>query len=238
MSLFADIIDIIVDVGGDIFGFASDNLSPIIQAGATIASTVIQTGANKDAAEAQAAALEAQAQAIREGNAEAAERFAEQAAQTEIGVSRLRSVVANPEQLTPLQKQQLAEARQQTITSLSGAGLSGSGRAKFEAVRGVESDFFNRVNEANIGRADRAASQLAGANFDATRQAANIDRDARAPVLEAQAGTQDAQSNLANSLLTGQAIGNIAGIISADRKGRESRRPRRRSDEEEERQIL
>ncbi len=112
-------------------------------------------------------------------------------------------------------------------------------------MRGVESDFFNRINQSNLSRADRAASQLAGANFDATRQSANIDRDARAGTvdvqaagLSAQAGTQDEQSDLANALLTGQAIGNIAGIIAADNKGRESRRPRRRVDEEEERQIL
>ena len=238
MSLFGDIVDIIIDVGSDVFGFVGDNLAPIIQGGAAIASTLIQTDANKEAAEAQAAALEAQAQAIREGNAEAAARFAEQAAQTEIGVSRLRSVIANAGNLTPFEEQQLDEARQQTVTAFSGSGLSGSGRAKFEAVRGVESDFFNRINQSNLSRADRAASQLAGANFDATRQAANIDRDARAPSLDAQAGTQGAQSDLANALLTGQAIGNIAGIIAADNKGRESRRPRRRVDEEEERQIL
>ena len=238
MSLFGDIIDIIVDVGSDIIGFAGDNLGPIIQGGATIASTLIARDANKEAAEAQAAALEAQAQAIREGNAEAAARFAEQAAQTEIGVSHLRSVVANPEQLTPLQRQRLDEARQRTVTGLAGSGLSGSGRAKFEAVRGVESDFFNRINEQNIGRGDRAASQLARANFDTTRQAANIDRDPTAPGLEARADTQGAESDLANKLLTGQAIGDIAGIIAADRKGRESRRPRRRPEDEEERQKL
>lgn len=238
MSFFGDIIDIIVDVGGDIFGFAAENVGSIVQAGATIASTVIQTNATRDAAEANARALEQQAQAIREGNTEAAARFAEQAAKTEIGVSRLRSVVANPEQLTPLQKQQLDEARQRTITSLSGAGLSGSGRAKFEAVRGVESDFFNRINEANIGRADRAASQLAGANFDATRQAANIDRDVVPAGIDAQAAVQEPGANFVNKLLTGQAIGDIAGIISADRKGRESRRPRQRTNEEEEREVL
>ena len=52
------------------------------------------------------------------------------------------------------------------------------------------------------------------------------------------AGTQDSQSNLANALLTGQAIGDIAGIITADNKGRASRRPRLKDDEEEEKEVL
>ncbi len=238
MSFFGDLIDVFIDVGSDILGFAGDNIGPIIQGGAVIAESLIKADANRDAAEAQAAALEAQAQAIREGNAEAAARFAEQAAQTEIGVSRLRSVIANAGNLTPFEEQQLDEARQETVTAFSGSGLSGSGRAKFEAVRGVESDFFNRINQSNIGRADRAASQLAGANFDATRQAANIDRDVLPAGLDAQAGVQDARSNLANSLLAGQAIGDIAGIITADRKGRESRRPKLKEKELEERDEI
>ncbi len=131
MSLFGDIIDIIIDVGSDVLDFAGDNLGPIIQGGATIASTLIEADANRDAAaanakalEEQAAALEAQAQAIREGNLEAAARFAEQAEQTEIGVSRLRGVIANAGNLTPFEEQQLDEARQQTVTAFSGSGLS------------------------------------------------------------------------------------------------------------------
>ncbi len=252
MSFFGDLMSVFVDVGSDLLGFAGDNIAPIIQGGATIAETLIKADANRDAAEANARALEQQADALRQqaeeiraGNEAAAARFEEQSRLTEPGVSRLRSVIANAGNLTPFEEQQLDEARRQTTTALSGSGLRGSGRATFEAVRGVESDFFNRINQSNLARSDRAASQLAGANFDATRSAARIDQDARAPAVEAQAGglravagTQDSQSNLANALLTGQAIGDIAGIITADNKGRASRRPRLKDDEEEEKEVL
>lgn len=206
--------------------FSADNLlAGAIVGGASLYSSSQASKANKQAAQIAARGAQAQADAIREGNRMADQRLQQISAETAPGTSYLRTVVSNPMALTPLQQQQLEETRRQSTNALRRSGLSGSGRAVTAAIKNVESDFTNRAMDSNMRRADSAATNLSGANIAAQTGGANLEASTgRAQGQAASTGADAAAgATIANGRLGGQAIGDLAGVIAADVKGRESR---------------
>ncbi len=205
---------------------------PIALAVATIGSALISSRANQEAAAVAAAAERARIDAIREGDRLAQGRYEQIQQETAPARTFLRKVVANVQGLTPFQMQQLEDLRRRTKQFLAASGLRGAGRSTVAAMRSVESDFVNRSLEANRRRADAAASQLAGAGFSAARSGAALEsstgRAAGEGVLRS--GLYGAQAGIANANLRGEAIGDIASLITTEAKGRESRYVRRLSD--------
>ena len=216
------------------------DIGSIVLSVATISSAIFSSQANTEAAEAAAEAERARIEAIREGDRLAQERFERIQEETAPARLFLRRTVAGVHGLTPFQMQQLEDLRRRTKQFLAASGLRGAGRSTVAAMRAVESDFVNRALEANRGRADIAASQLAGAGFNAARSSAALEsmtgRAAGEGVLRS--GLFGAQAGIENTRLRGEALGDIASLILTEAKGRESRYAeeldkRRRSEEVE-----
>lgn len=216
---------------GNVFS-GSDWIAPAVTAAGAVAGAYITADANSEAAEKAAAASRESAAVVADGNRQAQQRYEEMREDAQPGLAYLRTATLSPMQLTPLQQQQLTEAREQTNRNLSASGLSGSGRAQVAAQRQVESDLYNRFLESNQGRADRAAGQLAGQAYSAGAGAAQ--QGAAAAGAEGrgirEAGLVEAQGGIANAQLTGAAMGDIAGIIRDEIKS-EGRRSKYGNDE-------
>ena len=190
-----------------------------------LVSAQMTSRANVEAARIGAEAARVQADEIRSANEGAQARYEEQRAVTAPGVSRLRSVVSAPEGLTPEQIAAREELRRQTTNTVSRSGLRGSGRATVAAIKKVESDFTNQAIAANRARGDTAATTLAGSNLATYGQQAGIDQSTGRAVGDAAmtAGLASAGATTANANMAGRALGDLAGIIASDVKGRESR---------------
>ena len=208
------------------------DIGSIVLGVATIGSAIFSSRANTEAAEAAAEAERARIEAIREGNRLAQERFERIQEETAPARSFLRRTVAGVHGLTPFQMQQLEDLRRRTQQFLAASGLRGAGRSTVAAMRAVESDFVNRALEANRGRADVAASQLARAGFSAARSGAILESSTGRAAGEGalRSGLFGAQAGIANAALRGEALGDIASLISTEAKGRESRYAQRVSD--------
>jgi len=192
---------------------------------ANIASNLISSSANNKAAERVAQGYEASAAAQREGNAAAQRRFDQLQEQTAPAMSYLRGVYADPNALTPLQRQQYEEMQRTTANKLATSGLRGAGRSLVAAQRAVESDFVNRAVDSNQRRADSAATQQANVYSNAVGNSARIDQQNGAVTGNALAEGSEvgANADLANAGNTTRAISDLSGFIANEVKGRKSR---------------
>lgn len=192
--------------------------------GANVYSSYVAQDANIEAARLANEGAMANAEAIREGNRRAQERFETLQAQSAPAQSYLRrTMVEAPSTLTPMQKQQLDDLRRDTTATLAANGLRGAGRATVAAVRATESDFRNRAFDSNRARSDRAASQLANQFATASTNAAMLDQDTGKAIGTGMntAGVNAAGATTANAGLRGQAIGDIASLVRTELKDQE-----------------
>lgn len=219
-----------------------DSITPSVL---TLAGTLYASNANTNAANtASAAALQGAqytADAIREGNqviresSQAAQRtLQQQREQAAPATGYLRTVMANPTELTPLQAQQLEDLRRSTNNTLHSTSFAGSGRTGVSLLRKTESDFRNNAIAQNQGRADSAANTMFSSGANATTGIANSQANTGAAIAAgtsaagkvsgdaiAKGGLYDAQSQIANGSLVGRAMGDITSSIANSQ--RESR---------------
>lgn len=184
--------------------------------------------ANVEAANIYAQSADKQAEAIREGNQLAQERYDQLMEIGKPGISHLREVtLTDPYELTPGQKTSLDDIRRQTTNVLNNSGLRGAGRSITAAIKDVENDARGKFIDANIGRRDNAAAGLTG------QYGAGVSGGAQTAINAGNAtgnaalagGTANANANTANAGLWGAAIGDVAGIVASELKSmdRESR---------------
>jgi hypothetical protein len=196
-----------------------------------IAGAWIATDANKSAAKqankATTQGAQIQADAIREGNVQAQQTLDQIRAEAGPATGYLRRTIAEPGELTPVQRTQLDEARRTVSNQLRGSSFAGSGRTATAIFRGVESDFVNRALDHNRGRADAAAHKMHGSGTAAATSVAglqaNLGRETGAVEGGAvrDVGNTNAAATLATGNLTGQTIGDLTSAIAASQ--RESR---------------
>lgn len=193
-----------------------------------IATTYMANQANKSAAKTVARGYQSQADAIREGNANAQARYDETQELTGDAVQQLRERVAgNPYVLTPSQRASLADTRLSASRTLNAGGLRGAGRSQLAVMRGVETDAKNALVDENKTERDTASNRLSGEYFNAVDKSAGLDTKAADAAGRAAMGTAEtkAQSHLANVSTRGQALGDISAFLSnaEKEKARESR---------------
>ncbi len=221
MSLWSDIGSAIVDfVSGD---SVSSIIPSVIEAGATIAGTVISSNANKEAARLANQGAEAQAAAVREGNRVAQARYDELMETAAPSQSHLRTIVAaDPYALTPAQQIDMADVNRRVTENLNASGLRGSGRAQAAAFRAIEGDVRGGIIESNLARKDAAARTLSGQYVSAVGDSARLDTSSgRATGTSLRdVGATQAGLETSNAALTGEALGDITSLISSDLKNR------------------
>jgi hypothetical protein len=182
----------------------------IIEAGSSIFGAVSSSKANSKAAKKLAEAEQAKVALQKR-------IYGDLQKQSAPAVSYFRSMIARPEGLTGEQEDARDESRRMALNDISRTGLWGSGRAVTAALKKVNSDFTNQAIAQNRDDKTRAAGQLSGQYFSAADNLARGGSDAITNAAQAEAG-----AGLANSGLRGQAIGDIAGLISSEIKGRDS----------------
>lgn len=193
-------------------------------AGANVYTNIENTRANLEAAQMATQGVVDQANAIREGNQQAQERFDQMRADAAPAQTYLRrQMVSNPADLTPNQKLQLEDLRRDTSASLAANGLRGAGRAQTAALRKVESDYLANAFDSNRNRSDSAASKLANQYTTATTQSADLMAKTGRAIGDAsnQSALYGANATTANSALRGQAIGDIASLARSELKDQE-----------------
>lgn len=217
MGFFSDAFQAV----GDFFG-GDDVASSLIDAGASLGGAFISSQANEAAADRVAQAEEERARATERASLRADRRFQEQRDLAAPGTERLRDIVVNPQGLTPEQQRGLEDARREANATLAASGLRGSGRAVTAALKDIDENFRARAIESNIGRADRAASQLSGEGFRAGEQAINTGLRGDIGASEARTSGEfnRARAGIANAGLRGAALGDISSIISDQIKAR------------------
>lgn len=154
------------------------------------------------------------------------------------GLVSIQNVIGRGEELTPLQKQSLEDARRRTLDTLRGGSLRGSARATSATIRDVESRMKNQYIDMNRNRADRAAANLSGQYFNAGNNVANLNlgrgnavssgllnsgRAAGAGIDTI--GQNNAIDTINRATTRGTAIGDISAIIADQIKERNKERP-------------
>ncbi len=205
-----------------------DVTSSLIEGGASLAGAAIASKANSDAAKTVAEGYTSQADAIREGNAAAQDRYARTIGQTAPATDYLRSLVAlDPYNLTPGQKTGREDTLRGARNRLAASGLRGAGRAGVATMNEADRRFTDRAVSRNLSRADAAAQLLSGRGFDAANRAASADLNTGVQVSGAQSRTAEgnANSDLANAALKGSVVSTLSSFIANDtkNKSRESR---------------
>ncbi|MDQ7251648.1 hypothetical protein [Dongia sedimenti] len=185
-------------------------ISTAIGAGASIYGAVSSSKANSKAAKNLA-------KAEREKVALQREIYGDMQEQSAPAVSYFRSAIARTDGLTPQQEADREDLRRQTLNDLSRTSLWGSGRGVTAALKRINSDYTLGAQEQNRQEKNQAAGQLAGGYFTAGDALARGEGDAITSTAQAKA-----DAGLANSGLRGQAIGDIAGLIQSEIKGRDS----------------
>lgn len=205
-------------------------IDPVIKGGASIIGATIAADANREAGERASQAAQQQAEAIRQGNALAQQRFEQTRADTLPALTYQKEQIARGEKLTPDQEARLGDVRRTAQNALAVSGLRGSGRATVALVRQSEADFTNNAMAQNRQNANQSATSLSSQYFRANDNAANTDAATGRAVGQglATAGMYDAQAGLSNANLRGRAIGDIGTIINDTLKeGRRSNYDRR-----------
>jgi hypothetical protein len=188
MGFFNDFIDGFVDVGTSFFTGGS--------LGGGIANAVIDTGtsfigneisdfvfgnpaeeaaeANRQAARERAAALEAQAQAIRDGNAQAAEYYQKIIDMSGPAFDNLRKTSASdPGNFNPVQKRRMADAVTRSQNALPFT-MKGSGRAQTDAILRLQEGTSDSIYNENLKNKKDATNLLAGKGFTAMNDTARL----------------------------------------------------------------
>lgn len=201
-------------------------VGPAILGGAMLYSSQQSAAANLAAAQIAADSQRRQAEAIREGNALAQQRFMAAQEQAAPSVARMQQMAAaDPHGLSQQQQAQVDDARRTTMSALQVSGLRGSGRAAVAAVRRAEDNTRGRLVEENQRRADSANTSLASQYFGAGQQAAALDANAGQAIgrgIEAE-GALGANAMLANTALNARALGDVAAVTAdALKEGRRS----------------
>lgn len=184
-------------------------------------------------------------EAIRRANAVSQEAYRQIQDANAPGGTYLRGVVADPGKLTPAQAAQLDELRRGVSNQIRGSTFAGSGRTASALFRKAESDFTNEALERNRQRAFDAASVMAGRGNAAEMAAAGLHSNEGSQIAgltanlgtnnanlitstgkaagdaEQRAGLYDANADIANAKLYGQALGDISSAIANQQ--RESR---------------
>lgn len=203
-----------------------DWLPQVIQAGTTIFNAVDQSNSNNDAAEIYAQSQRDALAAKNAAQAQAQQVVQQQQALAAPAVARQQQIIARGDALTPVQQQQIADARRSTINALGASGLRGSGAATVAGVRDVEGRLGAQFTQQNRSAADSAASSLSGQYFSSGNNLANslVQSGNNAGQAITNIGDTNAALPIANSKISGQAIGDIGGIIASElnAKGRPS----------------
>jgi len=222
MSFFGSIVEGITGFLGTSSG------SAVIQAAAQVGGVILSSRANTDAAK-QASRVAAESTAARETSQRAAQaRFADIQEQTAPGVSHLRSVAGtDPAALTPQQQISLDDLRRDTDARFAASGLRGAGRSVVAGIRDVDARFMANALAQNQQRQDTAAGTLAGESFRAQTSAADLEAGVggiRGAGITGSA-TPKIAAGLANTQLTGEAIGALGSLFQSELKerGRPSR---------------
>jgi hypothetical protein len=192
-----------------------DWLPAIVQGGATLWGAQKASNANVTAARIAADATNRATAAQIAQQEEARKVLAANQAAASPGLTAMQSQIARGPRLTPLQQQNIADARQQTVASIS-PGLRGSGAATVAAVRKVEDNLTRGYMDSNQTAADRAAQSLSGQYFNAgtnTAQSLSNSGQTLASGLTA-IGDINANQYTKSADTTGKAIGDIGAIIA------------------------
>jgi len=205
----------------------------VLLAGATIGSALYQSSQNRKAAETATRAREEADARIRRENAAAIRRYDQLAAEAAPGLQRLRDGTIGADGLTDAQRAELSDIRRQTLDAMTAGGLAGSGRATTAALRETENRYILDALDRNAYRGDAAATELARVGTGAISDAATVGRDTglRSAGMLTDIGDINANTTTANAALRGAALGDIAGIIATDNKGRASRYQEREEEE-------
>lgn len=182
---------------------------------ASLAGAGISYLGNKSAADSSAAGSREMAQAIREGNQQAQGRFDRAFTAGEPGIERLQQEATADGGLTPLQEQNLTDARRKTENSLAGSGFRGSGRARVSALRGVEGSLRNQMLESNKATSRAASGQLASGAFGANAGSANafVNEGRDLARIQGDAADTSANQSIANASLASNTIGDLSAIF-------------------------
>ena len=220
-------------------GGVSDIIAPVVETGLNYLSSQRQIDANQRAADTVAAAEAERAAAIRAGNAAAQERFQSHIDLAAPANQQLRRLIsADPSVLTPQQRKLLDDLRRTTKAHLAASGLRGAGRSVTAALRNVEGDFLSNAFDTNARRSDDAARLLSGQGASAVTNSAGIDRDSGRATGDAitTGAVNQAQADVVNENVRGQAIGDIASILDGILKeqGRGSRFAKKTPSEKDE----
>lgn len=90
------------------------------------------------------------------------------------GLTFFKTLIANPQSLTPEQIYQRDEARRINAQNIRSSGFAGSGRTAASLLRKVDLDFTNRMMEENRDRAFQAAGALADSYDTSVRGIAGL----------------------------------------------------------------
>jgi hypothetical protein len=124
------------------------------------------------------------------------------------GSQYLRSLVVQPNTLTPAQQSQLADLRRSVANQIHGSQFAG-GRTAAALFKQTEDNYVNDALQQNRQQSINAADQLAGTSNKAA------EAGAAAGVTGA---TTVANSDLATGKLYGQALGDVSSLINRQNK--------------------
>ncbi len=125
------------------------------------------------------------------------------------GATYLRTMVANPQTLTPVQQENLAEMRRANINEIRGSGFAGSGRTASELFKKTDADYINGALQQNKTNAINAADKLQGTSTSAAMAGANAGL---------QGAEIDANADIATGKIYGQALGDVSSLINRQNK--------------------
>lgn len=136
------------------------------------------------------------------------------------GVSRLRSIVANPHSFSPMQFDQMEQGHRSATNLVRSSPLNSSGRAVTAAIRNSDTNLRNQFTQQNEQRADQAAGNLATGYFNAGRDATNIDLSmgTSGAASARNIGKINADETASQGDNYSSLIGTIGGVIASNKK--------------------
>lgn len=150
-----------------------------------------------------------QVTAIDQGNAEQVAALNRLRTENQGGMQYLRSVLADPESLTPDQRAQLIDMRREVGDTIRASGFGGSGRSAAALFKKTETDFTNDVMARNRAAALSAAGMMAGVDNNAGLQAAQAAATRGQQIAAIYGGAGGAKANAASQ--RGSMLANVYG---------------------------
>lgn len=161
-----------------------------------------------------------QVTAIDQGNREQVAALNRLRTENQGGMQYLRSVLADPESLTPDQRAQLEDMRRNVGNTIVASGFGNSGRSAAALFKKTETDFTNDIMGRNRAAALSAAGLMAQTDNNAGLQAANAAAERGQQMAAIYGGAGGAKANAAanrGSMLAsvyGDEASKVAGISS------------------------